>query len=120
MVKLLIVDDAAFRRMRLMKLLVASGYDVVEAPNGEKAVEAYKIETPDMVLMDVHMPIMNGLEALQEIMKIDKKAKVVMLSSFSQQETIMKALEFGAKNFLIKPYEEKSLLSTIAKVVSLD
>ncbi len=116
--KVLIVDDAAFFRMRLRKLLVASGHVFSEAADGEKAIEAYKTESPDIVLMDVHMPVMNGLDALYEIMKLDNKAKVVMLSNVSQQETIMKALELGARNFVVKPFDEKNLLSVIGKVLS--
>ena len=116
--KVLIVDDAAFFRMRLRKLLVASGHVFSEATDGKKAIEAYKVESPDIVLMDVHMPVMNGLDALYEIMKFDNKAKVVMLSNVSQQETIMKALELGARNFVVKPFDEKNLLSVIGKVLS--
>lgn len=118
MAKVLIVDDAAFFRMRLRKLLVASGHFCSEASNGAKAVEVYKSESPDLVLMDVHMPVMNGLDALYEIMKIDNKAKIIMLSNVSQQETIMKALELGARNFVVKPLDEKNLLSVIGKVLS--
>ena len=116
MVKVLIVDDAAFLRMRLRKLLEAAGYQVSDAADGVKALEIYKAQTPDLVLMDVNMPNMSGLEALQEIIKIDKNAKVVMLSNASQQEHILKALECGAKNFVVKPFDETRMLEQIKKM----
>lgn len=113
MVKVLVVDDAAFLRMRLRKLLEAVGYEVSDASDGIKAVEIFKAKSPDLVLMDVNMPIMSGLEALQEIIKIDKNARVIMLSNASQQEHILKALECGAKNFIVKPFDETRMLEQV-------
>ena len=117
MAKILVVDDAAFLRMRLRNMLSGLGYAIIEAVDGIKAVEIYKAESPDLVLMDVNMPEMGGLDALQEILKIDKNAKVVMISNSSQQEHIMKAVEFGAKNFIVKPFDEIKILDQIKKII---
>ncbi len=99
---IMVVDDAAFMRMRCKKLLTQSGYDVLEANTGAQAVEVYKECRPDMVLLDITMPDMDGLAALREIKKIDPNAKVAMVTAMGQQSIVTDALKAGAQDFVIK------------------
>ncbi len=117
MAKVLLVDDAAFMRMRCAKLLTENGYSVDEAENGQEAVEKYQKVKPDLVLMDITMPIMDGLTAVAEIKKIDPDAKIVMCSALGQQNTVMSAIKAGAKDFIVKPYQPEKILSTIKRFV---
>lgn len=117
MAKILIVDDAAFMRMRCSKLLKENGHDVVEAENGLVAVAKYKAEKPDMVFMDVTMPEMDGITAVAEIRKIDAEAKIAMLSAMGQQSMVMDAIKAGAKDFVVKPFQPEKVLATVKKMV---
>lgn len=117
MAKILIVDDAAFMRMRCSKLLKENGHDVIEAENGLMAVQKYKEEKPDMVFMDVTMPEMDGITAVSEIKKIDKDAKIAMLSAMGQQSMVMDAIKAGARDFVVKPFQPEKVLSTIKKLI---
>ncbi len=117
MAKVLLVDDAAFMRMRCAKLLTENGYSVDEAENGQEAVEKYQKIKPDLVLMDITMPVMDGLTAVAEIKKIDPEAKIVMCSALGQQNTVMSAIKAGAKDFIVKPYQPEKILSTIKRFV---
>ena len=117
MSKILIVDDAAFMRMRCKKLLKENGHEVVEAENGVVAVEKYKSEKPDMVFMDVTMPEMDGITAVKEIKKIDPESKIAMLSAMGQQTMVMDAIKAGAKDFIVKPFQADKVLSTIKKLL---
>ncbi|HWI54841.1 MAG TPA: response regulator [Desulfobacteria bacterium] len=117
MPKVLLVDDAAFMRMRCAKLLTENGYSVDEAENGQEAVEKYQAIKPDLVLMDITMPIMDGLTAVAEIKKVDPDAKIVMCSALGQQNTVMSAIKAGAKDFIVKPYQPEKILSTIKRFV---
>lgn len=120
MAKILIVDDAAFVRMRLKNLLTPVGHTIIEAENGETGIETYKNESPDLVIMDVNMPGMDGIVALQEIIKFDKNAKVIILTNLAQQESIMQAVKFGAKNYLVKPLDEAKLLTQVKKFTEIN
>ncbi|HEX2924577.1 MAG TPA: response regulator, partial [Chloroflexota bacterium] len=91
MATLLVVDDAAFMRMRCSKLLTENGYQVVEAENGVQAIKQYQSHKPDAVLMDITMPEMDGLTALKEIRKLDPNAKIAMVTAMGQQATVMEA-----------------------------
>ena len=115
MPKILVVDDAAFMRMRCKKLLTQSGFDVVEAAIGAQAVEVYKEDHPDVVLLDITMPDMDGLTALKELKKLDPAAKVAMVSAMGQQSVVMEALKFGAQDFLVKPFDPDRVLATVRK-----
>ena len=95
--KILVVDDAAFMRMRCKKLLVEKGYEVVEAENGAEGVEQFKAHSPDLVLMDITMPVMDGITALKEIRALDKSAVVAMVSAMGQQAMVIEAIKAGAK-----------------------
>ena len=115
--KILIVDDAQFIRLRLNKLLTAHGYKVVEAADGADALDTYRAERPDAVLMDITMPNQDGLAALAELRRIDPLAKVIMLTALGQQAIMVEALRAGAKDFLVKPFEADRVLGAIARVL---
>ncbi len=117
MTKILIVDDAEFLRVRISKMLTTDGFEVIEADNGLKAIEAYKANKPDMVLMDITMPEMDGLTALKELRKIDPNAKVVMLTALGQESVVLEAVKSGAKDFVVKPFERDRVLSAINKLL---
>jgi two-component system chemotaxis response regulator CheY len=102
MAKILIVDDAEFLRVRLTKMLDTDGYEVFQAENGVKAVASYKEIHPDVVLMDVTMPEMDGLSALKEIVGFDSKARVVMLTALGQESVVLEAVKSGARDFIVK------------------
>jgi len=114
---LLVVDDAAFMRMRCSKLLTESGYKVIEAENGVQAVQQYQAHRPDAVLLDITMPEMDGLTALKEIRKLDPNAKVAMVTAMGQQSIVMEALKAGAKDFVLKPFQSDRVLATVKKLV---
>ncbi|MCI9220477.1 MAG: response regulator [Lachnospiraceae bacterium] len=114
----LICDDAAFMRMMIKNVLTKGGYNVVgEAENGAKAVEKYKELSPDLVLMDITMPEMDGIQALKEIKKIDGGAKVIMCSAMGQQAMVVESIQAGAKDFIVKPFQEDRVLEAVKKVI---
>lgn len=115
MAKILLVDDADFMRMRSAKLLTENGYSVVEAQNGAEAIEVYLAEKPDVVLMDITMPVMDGITAVREIVKRDPQAKVIMCSALGQQTMVIEAIKAGAKDFIVKPFQPDKILSTLKK-----
>ena len=118
MARILIVDDAEFLRMRISKMLVAEGYEVMEAENGLQAVEKYKTEKPDAVLMDITMPEMDGLTALKQIKAYDAKAKIVMLTALGQESVVLEAIKSGARDFVVKPFERERVMSAITKLLA--
>lgn len=117
MAKVLVVDDAAFMRQRCMKLLNENGYDTVSAEDGRQAVEQFKSQKPDAVLLDITMPDMDGLEALKEIIKLDGNAKVAMVTAIGQQNMVMECLKSGAKDFVVKPFDPGRVLAAVKKMV---
>ena len=117
MAKILVVDDAAFMRMRCSKLLTENGYEVVEAENGLDAIAKYKESKPDAVLLDITMPEMDGLTALKEIRKVDPEAKVAMVTAMGQQSMIMDAIKSGAKDFVVKPFQPDRVLAAVKKLI---
>ncbi len=118
MAKILIVDDAAFMRMMVKNILIKEGYEVVgEAENGAQAVEKFKELKPDLVTMDITMPEMDGISAVKEIMKINKGAKVVMCSAMGQQAMVIDAIQAGAKDFIVKPFQPDRVIEAISKVL---
>lgn len=118
MAKILIVDDAEFLRVRLNKILDTEGYQVFQAENGVKAVSTYKETRPDVVLMDVTMPEMDGLTALKEIVSFDAQAKVVMLTALGQESVVLEAVKSGARDFIVKPFEHDRVMKAISKLLS--
>jgi len=116
MTSVLVVDDAMFMRTMLKRLLTEAGFEVAgEAENGQMAVERYQELKPDVVMMDITMPKMDGLEALKEIMKIDPEAKVVMCTALGQERTVMEAVQTGAKDYIIKPFKADNVLEVLKK-----
>ena len=114
----LIVDDALFMRMMIRDILSKDGFDVVgEAENGVEAVERFKEMRPDLVTMDIVMPEMDGIEAVKQIMKIDPDAKILMCSAMGQQPLVVEALEAGAKDFIIKPFQPSKVVEAVEKAL---
>jgi two-component system, chemotaxis family, chemotaxis protein CheY len=118
MAKILIVDDAEFLRVRISKMLSGDGFEVFEAENGLKAVESYQKLHPDLVLMDVTMPEMDGLTALKEIRKLDPHARVIMLTALGQESVVLEAVKSGARDFVVKPFERERVMSAINKLLA--
>lgn len=117
--KILIVDDAAFMRMMIKDILSKNGYEIVgEAADGQQAVEQYKEHQPDLVTMDITMPEMDGITALKEIKKINPNAKVIMCSAMGQQAMVIDAIQAGAKDFIVKPFQADRVLEAIGKALS--
>ena len=99
-----------------MKLLKDNGYDTLPAVNGREAVEKYKTEKPDIVLLDITMPDMDGLEALKQIIGYDKDAKIAMVTAIGQQNIVIECLKAGAKDFVVEPFDPDRLLDAVRKM----
>lgn len=118
MAKIMLVDDAAFMRMMVKKALTESGYsDFIEAQDGAEAVQKYESEKPDMVIMDITMPNMDGLQALKKIRENDPSAKVVMCTAMGQESMVVDAIKSGAKDFIVKPFNAERVVSTVKSIV---
>lgn len=115
MVRVMVVDDARFMRTRLANLLTSNGYEVIEAENGQDAVDKFPVETPDLVLMDITMPQLDGISALKKIRETNPAAKVIMCSAVGQQSTVVEAVKAGAKDFIVKPFEPDKVLQAIGR-----
>lgn len=112
----LIIDDTAFMRMTLRNLLEKNGYKVVgEADNGVEAVKLYRELKPQLVTMDITMPKMNGIKAIEEIMKINSEAIIFVVSAMGQEAIIIEALNAGAKDFIVKPFKPERVLDALKK-----
>ncbi|RDI47447.1 response regulator [Falsibacillus pallidus] len=117
--RILIVDDAAFMRMMVKDILTKNGFEVVaEAADGSQAVEKYKELKPDLVTMDITMPEMDGITALKEIKKIDGNAKIIMCSAMGQQAMVIDAIQAGAKDFIVKPFQADRVIEAIQKTLA--
>lgn len=115
--KVLIVDDTTFMRYNLTNILKGMGCDVVgEAPNGLEGIEMYKKVKPDLVTMDITMPVMDGLEALKAIKQYDRDARVVMVSSMGQREFVVEAIKSGAAGFILKPFHPEKIKNMIDRL----
>ncbi len=117
MARILVVDDAAFMRMKCSKLLVESGHEVMEAGTGAEAVEKYQADKPDAVLLDITMPDMDGLAALKELRKVDPDARVAMVTAMGQQSIVMEALKAGARDFVVKPFDAARVMAAVEKLL---
>ena len=116
--KILIVDDAAFMRMMIKDILKKNGYEnIIEASDGELAVQMYKADKPDLVIMDITMPNKNGLEALKEIKELDPAAKIVMCSAMGQESMVVEAIRNGAKDFIVKPFKADRIIKTVQGII---
>ncbi|CDQ19733.1 two-component system, chemotaxis family, response regulator CheY [Halobacillus karajensis] len=117
--RILIVDDAAFMRMMVKDILTKNGYEIAgEAEDGKKAIELYKEERPDLVTMDITMPEMDGITALKEIKSQYPDAKIIMCSAMGQQAMVVDAIQAGAKDFIVKPFQADRVLEAIQKALS--
>lgn len=117
--RILITDDALFMRVTLKNILTQNGYEVVgEAVNGADSVRLYKELRPDVVTMDITMPEMDGISALKEIRSVDPDASVVMCTAMGQKNMVVEAIQAGAKDFIVKPFQPDRVLEAIGKVAA--
>lgn len=117
--RILVVDDAAFMRMMIKDILVKNGYEVVgEAADGMQAVEKYQELKPDLVTMDITMPEMDGITALKKIKAIDPSAKIIMCSAMGQQAMVIDAIQAGAKDFIVKPFQADRVIEAVSKALA--
>lgn len=116
--RVLIVDDAAFMRMMIKDILSKNGYEVVgEAENGARALEKFKDLNPELVIMDITMPEMDGIQAVKEIRKTTPDAKIIMCSAMGQQAMVIESIQAGAKDFIVKPFQAERVLEAVKKVI---
>jgi two-component system, chemotaxis family, chemotaxis protein CheY len=119
MARIMIVDDAAFMRMMIKDILSKNGFEIVgECENGAVAVEKYKELKPDLTTMDITMPEMDGIQAVKEIRAFDPSARVVMCSAMGQQAMVIDAIQAGAKDFIVKPFQPDRVIEAIKKALS--
>ncbi|PKQ15443.1 MAG: two-component system response regulator [Actinobacteria bacterium HGW-Actinobacteria-7] len=115
---ILVVDDAAFMRMMIRDILIKEGYTIHEAVNGRDAVEKFAELKPDLTTMDITMPELDGISALKTIRQANPDARVLMVSAMGQQKMIVEALEAGALDFLVKPFQPTKVLETVKKCLN--
>ncbi|WP_440896210.1 response regulator [Amphibacillus sp. Q70] len=117
MARILVTDDAAFMRMQLKNIFESLGHEVVgEAENGQMAIELYNELKPELVTMDITMPEMNGVEAVKGIKQNDPNATIVMCSAMGQQQMVLEAIQAGAKDFIVKPFDQERIKQAIGKI----
>ena len=115
---ILICDDAAFMRMMIKDILTKNGYTIVgEAENGQKAVEKYNETKPDLVMMDITMPEMDGIQALKKIKATDPNAAIIMCSAMGQQAMVIESIQSGAKDFIVKPFQPDRVMEAVKKAI---
>jgi two-component system, chemotaxis family, chemotaxis protein CheY len=116
--RILIVDDAAFMRMMIKDILSKNGYEVVgDVDNGIRAIEKYKELIPDLVIMDITMPEMDGVTAVKEIKKINADSKIIMCSAMGQQAMVIESIQAGARDFIVKPFQAERVVEAVKKVI---
>ena len=116
--RVLVCDDAIFMRTMIADILTGAGYEVVgEAETGVQAVERYRSLRPDLVTMDIVMPDMGGIDAVREIVKEDANAKILMCSAMGQQALVVEAIQAGAKDFVVKPFQPSRVLEAVQRVL---
>jgi len=116
--RVLVCDDAIFMRTMISDILSGAGYDVVgEAETGVQAIDRYKELKPDLVTMDIVMPDMGGIDAVREIVKGDPNAKILMCSAMGQQALVVEAIQAGAKDFVVKPFQPSRVLEAVQRVL---
>lgn len=117
--RVLVVDDTAFMRLTLRRLLEKNGYEVVaEAQNGAEAIERYMETRPDIVTMDLIMPVMDGITAIKELIRRDPSCRIVVCSSMGQRALVVEALNAGARDFIVKPFQPQRVLEALARAVA--
>ena len=116
--RVLVCDDAIFMRTMISDILSGAGYEVVgEAETGVQAIERYQALKPDLVTMDIVMPDMGGIDAVREIVKGDANAKILMCSAMGQQALVVEAIQAGAKDFVVKPFQPSRVLEAVQRVL---
>ena len=119
-VNVLIVDDLTFIKIVLRDIIEKAGFRVVgEASNGEQAITLYQDTRPDVVLMDITMPGMDGLTALKKIREIDPAARVIICSALGQQQLIVQAIQLGARDFIVKPFQPQRVVAALKKALDI-
>ncbi|HOO27748.1 MAG TPA: response regulator [Lachnospiraceae bacterium] len=118
MKRVLITDDANFMRLSLKQILTKNGYEIAgEAENGEVAIKLYRELKPDIVTMDITMPVLGGLDALRGIMALDSNAKVIMISAMGQEHLVRESIMGGARSFIVKPFKEDVVIRALSQFV---
>ncbi len=116
--RILIVDDAAFMRMMIKDILSKNGYEIAgDAENGARAIQQYKDLIPDLVIMDITMPEVDGIQAVKEIKKINADAKIIMCSAMGQQAMVIESIQAGARDFIVKPFQAERVVEAVKKVL---
>jgi len=116
--RVLIVDDAVFMRTMIKDILISAEIDIVgEASNGEEAIKKYRELSPDLVIMDIVMPVKSGIDAVHDIMAINRNARIIVCNVLGQESLVMEAIQAGAKDFVTKPFRKEKVLDVIRKVV---
>ena len=120
MYKILIVDDAGFMRKMVQTHLSKAGYsDFIEGEDGQRAIDIYREEKPDLVIMDIAMPNVDGIEALRQIKASDSDAKIIMCSAMGQEAMVMAAIKLGALDFIVKPFKAERIIQTVNKILPI-
>ena len=119
MANILVVDDAAFMRMMLKDILTKGGHQIIgEAADGVQAIDQYRKLMPDLVTMDITMPNMEGIEAVKHIKQANPNARIVMCSAMGQQYLVVQAIQAGAKDFIVKPFQAERVLDAVKKALA--
>lgn len=119
--KILIADDATFMRMMLKDILNHAGFiNLIEAKNGREAINLFKVEKPELILLDVTMPDMDGLRALEEIKEVNPDVKIIMCSSMGQEEIVSECFEKGADDFIMKPFKPERVVQAVSQFIDLN
>ena len=114
--RIMVVDDAAFMRMMLKDILTKNGFEIAgEAENGLRAIDRYKEVSPDLVLMDITMPELDGIGAVKQIKALDPNAKIIMCSAMGQQAMVLESIQAGARDFIVKPFQADRILEAVNK-----
>lgn len=118
--RVLVVDDAIFMRTAVKKILGEAGFEIIgEAENGEIAISKYGELNPDVVIMDITMPVMDGISAAKTILQRDPNAKIIMCTALGQQNLVIEALQAGAKDYIVKPFQPERVVQGISKALGL-
>lgn len=116
--RIVIADDASFMRMMIRDILTANGYEVVaEADNGAAVVERYNEFKPDLIIMDLTMPEVDGIRAIKAIKKIDNEARIIVCSAMGQQAMVIESIRAGARDFIVKPFQAERVLEAVRKAI---
>lgn len=119
--KILIADDATFMKMMLKDILSHAGFiNLIEAKNGREAINLFKVEKPELILLDVTMPDMDGLKALEEIKDVNPDVKIIMCSSMGQEEIVSECFEKGADDFIMKPFKPERVVQAVSQFIDLN